>query len=59
MLLSLLALLAEVVRILTPEALQPPAVESHVLSTGVVLKEGGQTRSGPDRKKDALHMTRR
>ena len=47
------------VRILTPEALQPPAVESHVLSTGVVLKEGGQTRSGPDRKKDALHMTRR
>jgi hypothetical protein len=39
--------------------LQPPAVESHVLSTGVVLKEGGQTRSGPDRKKDALHMTRR
>eukprot|EP00802_Teleaulax_amphioxeia_P005873 Tamp_05877.p1 GENE.Tamp_05877~~Tamp_05877.p1 ORF type:complete len:818 (-),score=285.58 Tamp_05877:401-2806(-) len=41
------------------DTVQPPAVESHVLSTGVVLKEGGQTREGPPRAKDSLHMTRK
>jgi hypothetical protein len=41
------------------DTVQPPAVESHVLATGVVLKEGGQQREGPARARDSLHMTRK
>ena len=35
------------------DTVQPPAVESHVLSTGVTLKEAGQVREGPPRAKVA------
>jgi adenylate kinase len=41
------------------DTVQPPAVESHRLVEGVTLVEGSQTRAGPARERDALHMTRR
>jgi hypothetical protein len=47
-------------RVFAPsDTVQPPAAESHVLASGVTLKEGTTTKAGPPPPKNALRMSRK
>ncbi len=47
-------------RVFVPsDTVQPPAAESHVLTSGVTLKEGTVVKAGPAPPKNALRMTRK